>query len=139
MSSLSVFVTAVLARCRRGGHERGDSLVEMILVLPVFGGMFFAIVQGAIWADARNLATAAANTAYSNARAYDGTTTGATDAGYQFLETSGRNLDGAVVTVNKTATTVTATVTGHSLTLIPGWFGTDITRTVTGPVERWVD
>jgi Flp pilus assembly protein TadG len=126
-----------LSKARRGGHERGDANVEMIIVFPVFAAMFFAILQGAIWLDAGNIAAAAATTAYNTARTYDGTGSDGTAAGNDFISTKGTNLDGSNVSVNRTATTVTVTVTGRSLTLIPGWFGTEITRTVTGPVERW--
>lgn len=133
------FMTALLGKARRGGHEHGDANVEMIIVFPVFAAMFFAILQGAIWLDAGNIAQAAGNTAYNEARTYDGTSGEGTAAGYDFITTKGKNLDGPNVAVNRTADTVTVTVTGHSLTLIPGWFGTDVTRTVTGPVERWVN
>jgi Flp pilus assembly protein TadG len=122
----------------QGGRERGDSSVEMVLVFPVFAAMFFAVLQGAIWFDAGNIAQAAANAAYNEARSYDGTSGTGTTAGYDFLE--GQNsLLNPTVTVTRTATEVTVTVTGESLTLIPDWFGTEVERTSTGPVERWVD
>lgn len=132
-------MTALLTQAKRGGHERGDANVEMIIVFPVFAAMFFAILQGAIWLDAGNIAQAAANTAYNEARTLDGTSSEGTAAGYDFITTKGKNLDGPNVAVNRTAENVTVTVTGNSLTLIPGWFGTNVSRTVTGPVERWVN
>jgi Flp pilus assembly protein TadG len=122
----------------RGGRERGDANVEMIIVFPVFAALFFVILQGAIWYDAGNVAQAAANAAYREASALDGTSTSGSTAGYDFLD--GQNsLSGGAVTVVRTATEVTVTVTGESLTLIPNWFGTQVERTSTGPVERWVD
>ena len=139
LSRSRALLTAVLTSAEHGGRERGVANVEMIIVFPVFAAMFFAILQGAIWLDAGNIAQAAANTAYNSARTYDGTNGGGTSAGYDFISAKGKNLDGPTVNVNRTATTVTVTVIGHSLTLIPGWFGTDISRTVTGPVERWVN
>lgn len=122
----------------RGGRERGDANVEMALVFPVFAAIFFLIIQGALWFDAGNVAQAAANAAYNAARTYDGTTATGTQAGYDFLEGQ-NNLTGATVTVTRTATEVTVVVTGQSLTLIPNLFATNIERTSTGPVERWVD
>lgn len=132
-------MTALLGKARRGGHERGDANVEMIIVFPVFAAMFFAVLQGAIWLDAGNIAQAAANTAYNETRTYDGTAGEGTAAGYDFINAKGKGLEGPNVAVNRTAENVTVTVTGRSLTLIPGWFGTEISRTVTGPVERWVN
>jgi hypothetical protein len=139
LSRSRFLMTALLAKVERGSYERGDANVEMIIVFPVFAAMFFAILQGAIWLDAGNIAQAAANTAYNSARTYDGTSAGGNSAGYIFISTRGKNLDTPTVEVDRTAATVTVTVTGHSLTLIPGWFGTNVSRTVTGPVERWVN
>jgi len=122
----------------RGASERGDANVEMILIFPVVAAIFFGFVQGAIWLDASNAAQAAAQVAYNSARTYDGTSTDGSQAAETFISKNAHNLQGANVQVNRNATTVTVTVTGHSLTIIPGLFGTNITKTFTGPVERWV-
>lgn len=110
----------------------------MVLVFPVFAAMVFAIIQGAIWYDAGNVAQAAATVALNEARTYQSTATAGSNAGNTFLADNGANLKSPNVSVARTPTAVTVTVTGHSATIIPGWFGTNISRTVTGPVERWV-
>lgn len=122
----------------RDARERGDANVEMVLVFPVFAAMVFAIIQGAIWYDAGNVAQAAATVALNEARTYQSTATAGSNAGNTFLADNGANLKSPNVSVARTPTAVTVTVTGHSATIIPGWFGTNISRTVTGPVERWV-
>lgn len=124
---------------RRGDAQRGDASVENVLIFPVFAVMIFAIIQLAIWMDAGNVAQAAATTAMNASRAYQSDSTNGINAGYSFLRTSGSSLTGPNVSVNRTATDVTVTVTGTSLTIIPGLFPTQVTRSVTAPVERWVD
>lgn len=46
-------------------------------------------------------------------------------------------MSGSNVVVQRTAETVTVTVTGTVATLLPG-LPVTVSRTVTGPTERWV-
>lgn len=123
---------------KRGQAERGDATVEMVLILPVFAVFFFLLVQGGIWLDAGNVAQAAAVRALNEARTYQSTAMAGTAAAEEFLADNGSSLKNSSVSVTRNATQVSVTVTGNSLEIIGGWLGTDVTRTVTGPVERWV-
>lgn len=129
---------SLLGTTEQSDSERGDSNVEMVIVFPVALLIFFAIIQGAIWFNAGNVAQAAAAAAYNEARTYNGTDSDGVTAGTKFLEANSGTLNGPSVSVTRTATTVTVTVTGTSMSLIPG-LGTNITRTVDGPTERWVN
>ena len=86
---------------------------------------------------ANNVAQAAASTAYNSARLYDASTEDGVNAGNAALTQAGTILTGTNVTVQRGAETVTVTVTGTAATLLPGLPAT-VTRTVTGPTERWV-
>lgn len=123
---------------KRGQAERGDATVEMVLILPVFAVFFFLLVQGGIWLDAGNVAQAAANRALNEARTYQSSASAGAAAAEEFLADNGSSLKSSNVSVTRNATQVSVTVTGKSLEIIGGWLGTDVTRTVTGPVERWV-
>lgn len=124
-------------RTARGENERGSAAVEAIMVIPVVFMIFFGIIQGAVVLQANNVAQAAASTAYNSARLYDASTEDGVNAGNAALTQAGTILTGTNVTVQRGAETVTVTVTGSAATLIPGLPAT-ISRTVTGPTERWV-
>ena len=132
------FRTTLTALRREGASERGSQTVEAIIVLPILFGVFFVIVQGAVWLHAGNIAQAAASSAYNAARLYDAVAADGVAAGTASAQQTGTVLDGAVVVVDRTMTTVTVTVTGTAPTLVPGW-DTHVERTVSGPVERWIE
>lgn len=125
------------ARTARGENERGSAAVEAIMIIPAVLMIFFAIIQGAVVLQANNVAQAAASTAYNSARLYDASTEDGVNAGNAALTQAGTILTGTNVTVQRGAETVTVTVTGTAATLIPGLPAT-VSRTVTGPTERWV-
>jgi hypothetical protein len=130
------FRRTLTALRRAGASERGSQTVEAIIVLPVLFGIFFLIVQGAVWLHAGNIAQASASSAYNSARLYDASAADGVAAGTATAQQSGTVLIGSAVAVDRTATTVTVTVTGNAPTLVPGW-DTHVERTVSGPVERW--
>ena len=132
------FRTTLTALRREGASERGSQTVEALIVLPVLFGVFFVIVQGAVWLHAGNIAQAAASSAYNSARLYDAVAADGVAAGTVSAQQTGTVLDAAVVEVDRTMTTVTVTVTGNAPTLIPGW-DTHVERSVSGPVERWIE
>jgi Flp pilus assembly protein TadG len=136
MATRPSFRRTLTALRRAGASERGSQTVEGIIVLPVLFGVFFLIVQGAVWLHAGNIAQASASSAYNSARLYDGSAADGVAAGTATAEQSGTMLVGSAVAVDRTATTVTVTVTGNAPTLVPGW-DTFVERTVSGPVERW--
>lgn len=125
------------ARRARGEDERGSAAVEAIMIVPVVLMIFFGLIQGAVVLQANNVAQAAASTAYNAARLYDASTEDGVNAGNTALTQAGTILSGTNVVVQRTAQTVTVTVTGTSATIIPG-LPASISRTVTGPTERWV-
>ena len=132
------FRTTLTALRREGASERGSQTVEALIVLPILFGVFFVIVQGAVWLHAGNIAQAAASSAYNAARLYDAVAADGVAAGTASAQQTGTVLDAAVVVVDRTTTTVNVTVTGTAPTLVPGW-DTHVERTVSGPVERWIE
>ena len=121
-------------RKRRGNDERGSVTLENVIVLPAVILVLFGSFQAAFWMNARNIAGAAADAAYSAARAYQALPTAGETAAGRVLASN--RLDAARVSVQKSATTVTVTVTGSSGTIVPGWGGPEVSATRTGPVER---
>lgn len=128
--------TASPAHAGRRGSERGSALIEMVIVFPLFVILLFSIVQGAVWYSARSAAQAAAATALNAARTYQSDSSDGIAAGEAFLARKSI-VSGGHVSVSRSDTIVTVTVTGRSVSLVPG-LPLDVSSTVTGPVERWV-
>ena len=122
----------------RDERERGSGAVEAVIVLPFFFTLVFAIIQGALWFQASNIAHAAASAAYEQARTINGSVVGGIGAGEVFVGRHPGTLTGATVSVDRTDASVTATVRGTAPAIVPFWTGPVVERSVTGPTERWV-
>ena len=134
------FPATMTSRARRlWAHVAGeDGYASEVVILPGIFLLLFAALQGALWYLGSNVAQAAAFAAYNNARAYQSTTGVGQTAGDQIISGMPGFLQNAQVDVTRTPTTVTVIVTGTAESLIPGVHLPPVSRTVTGPVERWV-
>jgi Flp pilus assembly protein TadG len=118
--------------------ERGDAIVQTVIVAPALLLLIMVIIQFALVAHARNVAEAAAQDGVTAARRSDATEAdGQARASAALASLGPRMLSERGVSVVKTQTDVTVTVTGTPLTLVPG-FGRKIVETSSGPVERYV-
>lgn len=121
---------------RLAKDERG-SAVESVLIMPLVLLLILAIVQGAIYFNARTTAHAVADTAYQEQRLYGAEPNDGLAAANGLLEDV-TALNNGNVAVTQSPTTVTVTVTGDVPTIVPGidW---SISSVVTGPRERWAE
>lgn len=122
---------------RRPRNERGASSVEAVLVFPALVVLFFGIVQGAVVLHAGNIAQAAAQAAFEEARLYGADLDDAVATGFAVAGSSGDALTSVTVEVEASDTVVSVTVSGVAPSFVPG-LPVAVERTVTGPVERWV-
>ncbi|MDO5494312.1 MAG: TadE/TadG family type IV pilus assembly protein [bacterium] len=115
--------------------------LETVVVFPAVILLIFGLIQGAFYLHASNVARSAASAAVRAASAQSATEADGHSAAQRFLEQTGGNstLVGAAVSVARGGETVTATVTGHSPSLVPGIDFGLISRSATAPVERWVE
>lgn len=122
-------------RGRRG--ERGSVSIELVILLPALFALMFLGMQAALFYHARTTAIAAAEEGARAAGAEHGHAADGTVAAIAFIYEAGGDgvLQHTSTTVSRTATTATVTVTGFSLSVIPGWH-VRITQTATVPVER---
>ena len=83
----------------------------------------FLGMQAALFYHARTVAIAAAQEGARAAGGENGKETDGVRAASSFIAEAGGDdvLTGATATANRTATTATVTVRGHSLSVIPGW------------------
>ena len=109
------------------------------MLFPVVLVATFALIQGALYYHARDVALAAASDGLTAARARTGSDTEGRDAASAFLQRAGGDdvLQGSSVTSVRTATTATVTVTGRTLSLVPGLPGWSVSQSASGPVERF--
>ncbi|MBO4141759.1 pilus assembly protein [Micromonospora tulbaghiae] len=126
-------------RARLAEGERGANPVELAVVMPVILVMLFGSIQVAVWFVARSTALNAAQTAVNAQRTIDAGPDAGRQRAISFLQQAGDWLVGweqTGPTCVETATGVTCTVQGRSLSVIPG-VSFEVTQTAHGPAERW--
>jgi Flp pilus assembly protein TadG len=120
----------------RRSRERGSSPVELAILAPTILLALFASIQTAAVFMARSVALSAAQEAATAQRAFDAPDGAGQDRGEQFMARAGDWLNGGQVTVARTGTQVTTTVTGSAISLVPG-FTFKVQQSAHGEVERF--
>ena len=122
-------------RQRRG--ERGATTVEMVLLMIGLFTLLFLGLEAGLYYHARSVAIAAAQEGAREAGSQHGSQASGIAAAQQFLNQAGG--PGVIVNTSvvgsRTATTATVTVTGDSMSVIPG-VNVAITQSAAVPVER---
>nr|WP_243709645.1 TadE family protein [Micromonospora sp. 15K316] len=130
---------AVARRQAAGGTDRGASPVELAVVMPLILVLLFASVQVAAWFVARSTALNAAQSAVNAQRVHQAPADAGVQRATRFLRASGDWLVGwnrPAPTCQTSATEVTCTVSGRSLSVIP-LVSFPVRQTAHGTVERW--
>lgn len=117
--------------------ERGMATLEMAILAPFILLITFSAVQAILYYHARNVAVAAAQVGVEAARTVNGSSADGKAAASGYLSTVGGSLlDGANVSVNRGANTVTVRVTAPVPKVMPGLPLKPIDALVAGAVER---
>jgi Flp pilus assembly protein TadG len=129
------------ARGRFASSDRGSSAIELVLYTPILMLITFLVVQFALTWYGQEIAVATAREAARVARVEGGGDLALQHAearGEEYAATIGnKSLDDVVVRVVRVDDdTVRATVTGHSMEIIPGW-APHVSAHVEGPVEMF--
>jgi len=119
----------------RRSDERGMASVALTLLLPVLFTFVWVAMGAAMFHFGATSAQAAAHTAASAAAVEGGTTKACEQAAARFIATLGDALNDVSITCRRTATTASATITGTTLSLVPGW-SPSVTQTVAVAVEE---
>ena len=136
-------ITSLRALCRRligrtaVRRERGSSSIQMVMLMPALFSIMFLGMQGALYYHARTVAIAAAQEGARAAGGQNGTAADGLSAASSFVADAGGAdvLPGVQMTSGRSATTATVTVTGTSLSVIPGW-SPAVSQSASVPVER---
>ncbi|SNR79426.1 TadE family protein [Blastococcus mobilis] len=125
------------AAARRLSGDRGAASVELAVAFPVVLLLVLTLIQAALWFYARSIALGAAQEGAREGRVQPASTARAQAAAEGFLDQTARDLlTRRDVTVSGSPTSIAVTVTGTSLSLVPGLSGWSVTQTAVGPVER---
>ncbi|WP_236757576.1 TadE/TadG family type IV pilus assembly protein [Aeromicrobium sp. PE09-221] len=111
--------------------------IQLVILLPALFAVMFLGMQAALFYHARTVAIAAAQEGAKAAGGENGKESDGVQAAAAFIADAGGDgvLTGATTTANRTGTTATVVVQGHSLSVIPGW--SPVVRQVASvPVER---
>lgn len=122
---------------RRRRDEKGSVSIELVILLPALFALMFMGMQAALFYQARTVAIAAAQQGARAAGAEQARESDGVGAADDFLAEAGGDdvMTRTSVTADRTSTTATVTVSGFSLSVIPGW-KVRITQSATAPVER---
>jgi Flp pilus assembly protein TadG len=124
--------------CSGGAEgECGSSSLQMVILMPALFAVMFLGMQGALWYHGRSVAVAAAQEGARTAGAQNGSAGDGIAEARSFVADAGGSdvLNGTQVSGSRTATQATITVTGTSMSIIPGWTIT-VQQSATVPVER---
>lgn len=116
---------------QRGSVTLESTIIYSALVLLLGAGLHFGILF-----HGNNTAHQAAVIALQELRLADGSDAAAVAAAHSYLD--GGIVEGAWVDISKGPERTTVTVTGTTNTFLPG-LENQISETVVGPTERWVD
>ena len=111
-----------------------------MIILPSLFFLMFVGVQAALFYEAKTTAIAAAQEGARAAGSETGTETAGVRVAESYVVATGgdKALSRASAAAARTPTTATVTVTGRSLSVIPGWSPT-IRQSASVPVERLTD
>jgi len=101
--------------------ERGSVSVEMVLLMPTLLLVVWIALGAAMYFYGRTTALAAAQAGAVAGAAENGTTADCVRTATELASRAGDSLAGLRVTCQVRAQTVTAIVTGSTLSLVPGW------------------
>ena len=122
---------------RRSRDERGSVTIQMVFLMPALFLLMFLGLQGALYYHAREVALAAAQEGAREAGSENGTGDSGVATANTFLQDAGGSdvMTSTRVSGSRTTTTATITVTGKSMSVIPGWHVT-VSQSASVPVER---
>lgn len=130
-----MITTARRLRSRIVHDERGSMSVQMVVIMPLLFLIAFTGLQAGLYFYGRSAALSAATTGAGVAAAEGGTVGDCQQAAAAFIASLGDVLTSPHIDCARTATTVTARISGSTLSVIPGWTPTVAQQSVQ-QVER---
>jgi hypothetical protein len=133
------------ARARDGGRrprigrhrerDGGSSSLEYAILVPIVLTLLFTCIQVSLYSFARSVALTAAQEGVNAQRAYGALPGVGEQKADDVINAQGDVLQGWHVSVTTSGGEVVVTVTGTSISLLPGVRGYSISQTSSGPIE----
>jgi Flp pilus assembly protein TadG len=123
----------------RGSRSRdaGSASIEFAITAVAVMAVIFTAIQASTWFWARSIALAAAQEGADAARAYNAAPGAGQARAQAFITSTKDGLNDARIDVATTAGGVHVTVTGHCLTVLPGFCNAfPVSATVHGTTEQ---
>ena len=121
---------------RRLRDERGlAASTTVAVVFPVVLLLLWTVMTFALYFYGRSAAINVAATGAQAAAVHGGSAGSCQAAARALLDRVGDAISGVRVSCTRTGSTATATVTGYTLSLVPGW-SPQVTQSASLPVER---
>ncbi len=121
----------------RRGRESGFTSIELAIVAPILLALIFSIVHIGMLFHTRNAANDVAGATLREAQRQDSTGPRAHATGIDMAKKYGTSLNHTDIRVTRTGTEATVVVITDGIQIMP-FLTTRVTRTVSGPVERFV-
>ena len=120
-------------------RDDGDASIQMAIVFPFVIALTIAVVQTAMWYHARDIALTAAREGVNAGRGYQSSPgEGAARAWSTLDRIGGDSLHGpGVSTDGSTADTVTITVSGTAISMLPGIPDLHVSQSASAAREHW--
>jgi Flp pilus assembly protein TadG len=127
-----------IKKLREHSHnDRGSASLQLVIIFPVVLLIISAVVEGALYYHARNVALAAAQEGLRAARVQNGTANDGAARAQQFINSAGKLLNDLNITPTRTAEQASITVKGTAPSIFAGLNLPQISQTAQGPVERF--
>ena len=121
----------------RAAPDRGSAIVEAVIIIPIIVILSMVLIQFTLIWHGRHLAESAAQNAVTASAGYQSDNARGQQSAQEFLGQVAPNLLTAQsITIDRGATTVTARIQAHVLTLVP-FANFTVTATASAPVERF--
>lgn len=120
---------------KRHSNDRGSSPVELAIVASAMLLLAFLVVQAGLTYWAHSIALGAATQGVTVERGYRVAPGSGGDHAREFLGAAGTGLTHQQVTVSRSGTEVSVTVTGRAISVLPG-LTFQVSRTAHGSIER---
>lgn len=113
------------ATSSRHHDERGSASIELVILLPALFAVMFLGLQAALYYQARTVAIAAAQEGARAAGAENASAAEGRAAAAAYLaDVGGDALTSSRARATRTARTATVTISGRSMSVVPGWHPT---------------
>jgi len=131
-------IRRLISHARLGSdRQSGAATLPFAILMPVLLAMIYLIIQVALYSFARSVALTAAQEGAEAQRALGAQAGIGKQTAQSVVDRQGDSLHDVTIAVTNNGNRVQVTVTGRSVSLLPGFAGYSVRQTAGGPVEQF--